>query len=262
MPRFQDEPAPRRTPWYWWGLVNLLALCFAVISWTLAVDIFGRPEVPSNYSILRELGRATQFKEFSPQSAPDGRVLSPPQIYGWYFDMEEKGYAQLNSLSILFYMRNFDLPVEVTYVEGNYEVLATRPLGDDDFISNGVAVRARALVRPDDFSPEAPYPVYLELILPTANKVAQQQFKKGSSFSLSRAPHLPVVMHVARITELDEPAVQVTVLPIGYGRFHTPSDMTIKLEVPEFVNPSPAGTRPLDRRPLFPLFEVGSGTND
>lgn len=240
MPRPQDELTPRRTPWYWWALVNILALCFAVASWILAIDVFGRPDVPHNYQILRDMDRAPKFKEFSPQGAPDGRVFSPPETYGWFFELGEEAYASLNSLYRRNYMRNFDDAHAVTYVEGSFQVLTTRPLGEGDFLPQGVAVRAEALVRPDDFSQEAPYPVIIELLVPTANKVAEAQFKPGSRFSLSRAPHLPVVMHVGRYMEADEPSVQVTLLPIGYGGLVTPSGMSIKLEPPEWVRPEGA----------------------
>ena len=98
MPRPLDEPIPRRTPWYWWALVNLLALCFAVASWILAIDIFGRPDVPSNYQILRDMDRAPEFKRYSPKAAPEGQVFSPPEIYGWFFDMGEKRHGLLNGL--------------------------------------------------------------------------------------------------------------------------------------------------------------------
>ena len=237
MPRPQDDPTPRRTPWYWWALVNLLALCFAVVSWILALEIFGRPDVPSNYRILVDMDRAPEFKRYSPTGAPEGQVFSPPQLYGWFFDMGAGGHEQLNTLYRRNYMRNFDDAHAITYVEGKFKVLETRPFKEGDFLSQGLVVRAQALIRPDDFSAEAPYPVYLEMMVPTANKVAEQQFKPGSHFTLSRAPHLPVVMHVGRYIENDEPMVQVTVMPIGYGGFDTPTGMTIKLEVPESVDP-------------------------
>ena len=216
------------------------------------VEIFGRPDVPHNYQLLADMDRAPKFKKFTPQGAPEGRIFTPPEVYGWYFDLGEAGHAKLNSLYRRNFMRNFDDSHAITYVEGKFEVLASRPLGKGDMLPHGVAVRARALVRPDDFSGEAPYPVVIELMLPTTNEAAQAQFKAGSHFSLSRAPHLPLVMHSGRYIERDEPMVQVTLLPIGYGRFETPSGMTIKLEVPEWVDP-------LGR---LPLFEVGTGVGD
>ena len=249
MPRPQDESSSRRIPWYGWALVNLLALCFAVASWVIMTEIFGRPHVPHNYQILREMNLAPKFKDFSPQTAPSGQVFDPPQLYGWFFDIGDKGYAKLNNLYRRNFMRNFDDSHAITYVQGRFEVLATRPLGKGDLLPNGIAVRARALVRPDDFSAEAPYPVIVELMVPTANRAAESQFTTGARFSLSRTPHLPVVMHAGRYVERDESIVQVTLLPIGYGRIDTPSGMTIKLEVPEWVDP-------LGR---LPLFELGSG---
>ena len=76
MPHPKEEFVPRRPAWFWWALANLLALCFAVTSWVLALEIFGRPDVPHNYQLLLDMGRAPAFKSYSPQGAPEGRVFS------------------------------------------------------------------------------------------------------------------------------------------------------------------------------------------
>ena len=249
MPRPFDDPPPRRPAWFWWALANLLALCFAVTSWTLAMEIFGRPDVPHNYRLLLKMNRAPDFKAYSPKGAPEGRLFTPPEIYGWFFDMGDKGHARLNTLYRRNFMRNFDEPMAVTYVEGDFEVLATRPFGKEDFLPEGFAIRSRAMVRPDDFSPEAPYPVVVEVMVPTSDEAAAKRFEAGSRFSLSRAPNLWVVMHVGRYSQEDEPVVQVTVMPIGYGSLKAPSGRPVPLEVPEWVRPE---------GPL-PLFDPESG---
>lgn len=243
-----DDSSPRRVPWFWWLLANLIALCFAVLSWTLALEIFGRPDVPHNYRILRSLDRAPEFKAYTPTAAPEGMVLDPPGLYGWFFNMEEDGedrHRQLNSLYLRNFMRNFDEPMAVTYVEGEFEVLATRPFGAGDFLPEGFAVRARALVKPEDFSPEAPYPVILEWMMPTTQHNAREAYQPGTRLSLAKAPQLPVVMHVGRHYEADEPVVRVTVMPIGYGSFAGGPGPVVELEVPRWVEPEGR----------FPLFD-------
>ena len=244
MPHPKEESVPRRPAWFWWALANLLALCFAVTSWVLALEIFGRPDVPHNYQLLVDMGRAPAFKSYSPKGAPEGRVLSPQQAYGWFFDLGQEGHDRLNALYRRNFMRNYDEAHAVTYMEGEFEVLATRPFGDGDFLHEGFAIQARALVRPDDFSPPTPYPVILEVMVPSSSADASKLFEEGSRFTLSRAPHLPVVMHAGRYTRDDEPVVQATVMPIGYGSLQAPGGKSIKLEVPEKVDP-------MGRLPLF-----------
>lgn len=229
-------------------LANLLALCFAVLSWLFAMEIFGRPEVPHHYRILRSLDRAPEFRAFTPTNAPEGRLLDPSGLYGWFFRMGEDRHEQLNSLHVRNFMRNFDNPLAVTYVEGDFEVLTTRPFGAGDFLPSGFAVRARAMVKPDDFSPEAPYPVILELMVPAKGE-AMAAFEPGSRISLKKAPNLPVVMHVGRHLEMDEPVVRVTVLPIGYGTLLGAPGPACQTEPPEWVEPEAS----------FPLFEPGVG---
>ena len=238
--RSQEDIRPSRTPWYWWGLANILALCFAVASWTLCLEIFGRPDLPHNYRILLDLDRAPDFKAFAPTRAPEGSVLAPPALYAWFFDMGQKHHTQLNALYRRNFMRNFDDAHAVNYVEGTFEVLTTRPFGDSDFLPEGFAVRARAMVRPDDFSDEAAYPVVIELLVPTGEKKAILEFKPGTRFNLAKAPHLPVVMHVGRFMEGDEPTVQVSVLPIAYGKLALSDGKSVTMQVPGRVRPGSA----------------------
>lgn len=244
MPRSFDDPPPRRPAWFWWALANVLALCFAVTSWTLALEIFARPDVAHNYQLLLKMGRAPAFKSHSPRGAPEGRVFNPPEIYGWFFDMGHEGHARLNALYRRNFMRNFDEPLAVTYIEGDFEVLATRPFRGEDFLPTGFAIRARALVRPDDFSAEAPYPVVVEVMVPTSDEAAAEHFAPGSRLRLSKAPNLWVVMHVGRYSQQDEPVVQVTVMPIGYDKIKSPEGKPVSLDVPEWV-------RPHGKLPLF-----------
>ena len=57
VPRNVEEPPPKRPPYFWWALANALALCFAVVSWMVCLHVFGNPEIPRNYEILRKIGR-------------------------------------------------------------------------------------------------------------------------------------------------------------------------------------------------------------
>lgn len=249
MPHTKEDISPRRPAWFWWALANLLALCFAVTSWVLALEIFGRPDVPHNYQLLLRMDRAPEFKSYSPKGAPDGRLLTPPEVYGWFFDMGDKGHAKLNSLYRRNYMRNFDEAYEVTYVEGDFRVLATRGFGESDFLPEGIAVRARAMVKPDDFSAAAPYPVIVELMLPMVDPGLSERFAKGSVFTLEKAAHLPVVMHVQRHVEADEPAILVTVIPIRMGSLQLRPGGWVAFAPPAWVRPEGK----------MPLFEPGTG---
>ncbi len=77
MSRIVEEPVPRRHSYFWWVLANALALCFAVISWAVCLQVFGNPEIPRNYEILRKLGRLPQLKRYTVLDVPNGNLLDP-----------------------------------------------------------------------------------------------------------------------------------------------------------------------------------------
>ena len=73
--RLKDDAAPGRPAYFWWFIVNGLALCFAVASWLVCLEVFGHPEVPRNYEILRRIGRLPELKLFPAGDLPDGVTL-------------------------------------------------------------------------------------------------------------------------------------------------------------------------------------------
>lgn len=238
MPRSSEESTPRSSTWFWWLLANLLALSFAVLSWTLLLEVFGRPEVPRNYKILRMLDRLPEHERFAPKDAPEGRLMDPEGLYGWFFRLGEERYRMLNRLYRRNYLRNYDGAEAVSYVEGEFEVLQTRHFNQVDFLPHGFAIQARALTKPSEFTQQALYPVVIELLVPTLDATAAQKFPPGSRLSLKKAPHLPVIMDVGRDVVGDEPVVRVTLMPIGYGRCALAEGGSFPMTVPEWVRPS------------------------
>jgi Entner-Doudoroff aldolase len=67
--RLKDDVAPGRPAYFWWFIANGMALCFAVASWLVCLEVFGNPEVPRNYEILRSIGRVPELKLFPAEQA-------------------------------------------------------------------------------------------------------------------------------------------------------------------------------------------------
>ena len=257
MPRIVEEPAPKRPTYFWWLLANVLALCFAVISWVVCLLVFGNPEVPRNYEILRKLGRLPVLKRYTALDAPNGNVLDPKGLYSKFYGSTGEPLKKLNAQLMRNYLTNFSSqPTEkdknkpltelpLTYVEGDYQVEKTRVLGKSDFLPAGFAVRARALVKPDDFTKPAPYPVVVEYLFPTKNSAVAGEFHAGDILSVKKSPNCAAIVHVERIAEGDESVVGLTVIPIAYGPYHVGDAITFNLEPPTEVRPA-AG---------FPVFK-------
>jgi len=245
MPRIVEEPAPRRPTYFWWLLANVLALCFAVISWVVCLLVFGNPEVPRNYEILRKLGRLPQLKRYTVLDVPNGNVLDPKSLYSKLYGLTGEPLKLFNAQLMRSYLTNFSHPLALTYIEGDYQVEKVRVLGKSDFLPVGMAIRARALVKPDDFTKPAPYPVLIEYLFPTKETAVASEFHEGDILAVKKSPNCAVIVHVERIKEGDESVVGLTVIPIAYGPYRIGDTITFSIEPPPEVRPA-AG---------FPVFK-------
>jgi hypothetical protein len=244
MPRIIDEPKPKRPAYFWWLLVNVLALCFAVISWAVCLHVFGNIEIPRNYEILRKLNRLPPLKAYSMLDAPNGSVLDPKGLYKKYFGLAKPGLASVNSLLMRNYLTNFEHPQLLTYVEGDYQVARVRDLGAGDFFNPGLVIRAQALVKPDEYSAAALYPLYIEYLFPTQDRSAAACFKQGDVLGVKKSPNCAAVVQVSRITANGESALLLTVIPIAYGSYQIGALRSFDIKPPQRLRPGAA----------FPLF--------
>ncbi|MFD2257832.1 hypothetical protein ACFSSA_14210 [Luteolibacter algae] len=235
---------PRRPAYYWWFLANVLAACFAVVSWFLCLHIFGNPEIPRNYRILKKLDRLPELKRYTVLDVPNGNVLDPSELYGKFFGLEEANRDQLNALLLRNYMRNFEKTLLLTYVEGEYQVADVKKLAPGDFLYPGFAIRAQAMVKPDDFTEAVGFPVVIEYIFPTENAHAADLFSVGDILKVSKNPNCAAVVNVSRAVVDEEPALQLTVIPIAYGPYRIGKDRSFSIEPPAELNPG-------DRLPIW-----------
>ena len=245
MPRNIEEPPPRRPPYFWWLLANALALCFAVVSWMLCLDVFGNPENPRNYEILRKLGRLPELKRYTVLDVPNGNLLDPKGLYSKFFALTGDQVTRVNSQLMRNYLTNFERPLLLTYIEGDYQVEKVRELGKADFLPAGFAIRARAMVKPDDFTKPAPYPVVIEYLFPTKEKATALPFNPGDTLEVKKSPNCAAIVHAERLLEGDEQVVCLTAIPIAYGPYRVGDNITFEIEPPAEVRPA-AG---------FPVFK-------
>jgi hypothetical protein len=245
VPRVIEEPAPRRPAYFWWLLANALALCFAVMSWTVCLVVFGNPEVPRNYEILRKIGRLPELKRYTVLDVPNGNLLDARGLYQRFFPLTGDQLARLNTRLMRNYLTNFERPLALTYIEGEYQVEQVRELGPEDFITQGFAIRARALVKPDDFTKPAPYPVVIEYLFPTTETATAREFRPGDLLSVGKSPNCAAIIRITRPVDDDDPHVCLTVVPIAYGPYRVGDNITFGIEPPAEVRPGAT----------FPLFQ-------
>jgi hypothetical protein len=243
--RIVDELPPSRPAYFWWLLANVVALCFAVISWAVCLYVFGHPENPRNYVILGKLGRLPVLKRYTVLDVPNGNALLPKELYKRYFGYTEEQRVRANILLMRNYLTNFDRPLLLTYIEGEYQVGEVRKLRSTDFLDPGIVIRAQALVKPDDFTKPLPYPVFIEYLFPTNQAEAASLFKSGDILSVKKSPNCAAVVHISKIVRNDEPALLLTAIPIAYGSYQLGEMGSFQIEPPALLRPA-AG---------FPVFE-------
>jgi hypothetical protein len=233
-----EEYVPERPAYFWWFLANTLALCFAIVSWLGCLNVFGNPEIPRNFHILKKLGRLPELRRYTVLDVPNGNALSANELYGKYFGLEGNKRDGLNALLMRNYMRNFGKTLLLTYVEGEYEVKDVRKLEKGDFIHPGFAIRAQAMVRADDFTEPVGFPVVIEYIFPTEDVGAADRFSVGDVLEVNKNPNCAAVVHVSKTMADDEPALLLTVIPIAYGPYRVGSAKSFSIEPPKVLNPA------------------------
>lgn len=215
----------------------MLALCFAVTSWLVCLHVFGNPEVPRNYDILRRLGRLPEIKRYTVLDVPNANAMDPKALYSRFFPMNEEKRQVLNARLIRNYLTNFEYPLALTYIEGEYQIESTRLLKEGDFIAEGFVVRARAMVRPDEQSKLAPYPVVIDYFFPTSQTEAVQGFRKGDLLDVKKSPNCAAIVHVDRVDDEEEMRVCLSVIPIAYGPYQAGANLSFEIAPPEQVSP-------------------------
>lgn len=246
MPQAKEETWKRKPHHYWWLLANALVACLAVLSWMLCLHVFGHPEIPRNYEILQKLGRTDPPVGFSLQQAPPGEAANPRALYRRYAELNGHSMTVLNSALMRNYLKSLDEPGLIQYVEGSFVVTDVRALDENDLFQPGFAVRAQAMVQPDEFSEAAPWPVEITYLFPTTDLRAQEWFRPGDRLAISKVPNCAMVLRVARDDTGDTPIVHLTVVPIAMGDYQVGKEQSFTISTPEKLNPA-AG---------FPVFSA------
>lgn len=226
-------------------MANALAFCFCVISWAVCLHVFGNPEIPRNHAMLEKLGRLPEMKRYTVFDVPDGNSLAPQELYKKFYGFDGEKLERLNALLMRNYLMNFDRPLLLTYIEGDYQVEQMRLLGEEDFLSPGFVIRAQALVNPDDFTRAVPYPVLIEYVFPTEDAAAVSAFDAGDILAVRKSPNCAVVVHVTKVNVDGEQTLCLTVIPIAYGNYQIGESRVFGIEPPAELRPG-AG---------FPMFE-------
>ena len=219
-----DEPKGRDNLFLWTVFI-LLLIGGAFACWLGSFYIFGHPENPRAYKILKKLNKLEAPQRFEVTAAPPGEFLNPQKLYERYAKFTRLELENENGELIRTYLRNYkETKRLVTYATGKFVVLNAVQLKQTDLFPNGVDL------------PQ----VLIEHVY-TANAANVRSLlallQTGAPIRIVRTDDLSAVVHVER---LHDGRMQFTLVPLLYGSYGvTGGPGQFSLEPPTELNMAP-----------------------
>ena len=211
---FHDEPATvarGKDNLFIWTVFLLVLVGVAFACWLGSFYVFGHPEEPRPYTILKKLGKLPPPTRFQVTKAPAGEFLDAQRLFERYSKFTALQLDRENQIYLRNYIKNYSETKKlVPYITGKYVILKVYELHESDFFPTGVV----ALTQSVDF-PQ----VLVELIYtaPLENVGdLKAMLKSGVEVRLDRTLDLSAVLHVARALD---GRVQLSVVPLLYGQY-------------------------------------------
>jgi hypothetical protein len=227
-----DEPygrPRRRTNFFAWTVAILLFTGFAFAAWLGSFYIFGQPERPDSYRILKKLHKIEQPKRFELTAAPAGEFLSAKQLYDRYAAMVPAELAEKNAELARNYIRNYQqVRGLVPYVVGRFTIMEARELTSTEIFTSGMVALASS-VEHGELLMEHVYPAEQQDLA-----LMRQTLVPGLEIKLERTHDLSSVIHAERLAD---GRVMITTIPLLYGTYTvTRGTGTFTLEPPLDLN--------------------------
>ena len=202
---------PRQDNLFLWTIFLLLLLATAFATWIGVYVVFGQPELPISYKILRKFKRLEAPQRFRVNVAPQGEFLSAEKLYNRYNAMNPVALREANRQMERSYLRNYPIsPQLAAYITGRFTIMKSYELAPTDFFPSGVV----ALASSDDFPR-----LLIEHVYPASASIApliQRNLQTGMDIELRRTYELTTVLHA---TKLPDGHVLLTVVPLNYGSY-------------------------------------------
>ena len=223
-----DPPRPK-DHLFLWTVFLLLLVGFSMACWIGSYVVFSRPELPFSYRLLRKIKKIDEPQRFKVNAAPPGEFLGPERLYSRYNALNPTKLRELNHTLERAYLRNYPTSNElVPYVTGRFTIMESYELHPTDFVPSGVV----ALAVSSDFPKVLIEHIYSSS--PQDAPLIHRNLQTGMDIELRRTFELTAVLHV---TKLNDGRIQLTVMPINYGRYvFTGADGGFDLQPPGMLN--------------------------
>ncbi|MDP9291254.1 MAG: hypothetical protein M3O82_02685 [Verrucomicrobiota bacterium] len=194
-----------------WTVFILLLIGFALASWLGSFYIFGHPENPRSYAILKKLHKVDPPKRFELTAAPPGEFLTPQKLYDRYILFSRHELEHENQELLRNYITNYQENKKlVPYVIGRFSILDSFELKKNNMFFPGVVALAQSAESPQ---------VLVEHIYTAASAdvpVLQRMLLPGLDMKFERSLDLSAIIHVEKISD---GRLQFTAVPLLYGSY-------------------------------------------
>jgi hypothetical protein len=229
--RYEDSYGrPRKkTSMFGWSIAILILTGLAFAAWLGSFYIFGQPERPESYRILKKLKKIDPTKRFELTAAPAGEFLTAKQLYDRYIALSPTELGKTNAELIRNYIRNFQsMRGLVPYVVGRFNIMDARELTQNDIFTSGMIALTDSVDHGE---------VLMEHVYPSDPQVLplmKQTLVAGLEVKLERTHDLSAVIHAER---LPDGRILITTMPLLYGSYTvTRGPGTFTLEPPLDMN--------------------------
>lgn len=212
-----------------WTIFLLVLAGVAFACWLGSFYVFGHPEQPRSYQLLRRLNKLPSPARFLVTKAPPGDFLDAQKIFERYSKFTNLQLERENQIYIRNYIKNYtETKKLVPYLTGKFQVLSVYELRSVDFFPSGVVALTQAV----DF------PQVLAELVYTTNPENMEDIKAllrpGVEVRLDRTLDLSAVVQVGRA---QDGRLHLTVVPLLYGRYALKNGLgSFSLEPPRELN--------------------------
>jgi hypothetical protein len=201
----------RRDNLFIWTVFILLLMGIAFACWLGSFYVFGHPEEPRSYRILKKLKKIEAPHRFDVTKAPLGEFISPQKAYEKFSTLKSLELERENAELLRIYIKNYaESKKLVPYLRGKFEVMETRELTSKDLFPMGTV----ALLQSQDYQQ-----VVVEHVFPATGpnlEASKQLLATGLPFEIERTNDVTAILHVER---LSDGRMLLTVVPLHYPSY-------------------------------------------
>ncbi len=194
-----------------WSIFIILLIALVALCWLGTYYVFGHPEEPTSYAILKKLDKIEQPRRFVDTAAPRGEFLTGNQLFERFDAMRDPELKRESAALLRDFLWNYKNTSKPTpYIIGRFNILDSFELTGENFFPSGVVA-----VAVDTENPK----VLLEHIFtsePRMIPMLHRSLLTGLDIPIKRTYDLSAVINVRR---LEDGRLVFTAIPLHYPSY-------------------------------------------